>query len=51
MGRPMPLHKIQMIMLIHLPWLDIVDLQDIVGCTFRMDKHADGQHFCACSIG
>ena len=30
--------------------MDIIDLQDQVGCTFLMEKHADGQHFCACSI-
>ena len=30
--------------------MDVVDLQDLVGCTFLMKKHADGQHFCTHKI-
>ena len=30
--------------------MDIIDLQDLVGYIFLMEKHADGQHFCTHSI-
>ena len=41
MGRPMPLCKIQMSMLADASTMDINDLQDLVGYTFLMDKHAN----------
>ena len=32
------------------PPMAVVDPQDLVGCTFLIDEHDDGQHFCAKTV-